>query len=76
MNACANQVVLGQLKNADKFNEISAIPELIELLDIQETLVSIDAIGCQTAIAETIVNKESGYLFTLKANQGSLHDAL
>lgn len=74
--ACANQVVLGQLKTADKSNEIIAIPELIDLLDIQGTLVSIDAMGCQTAIAETIVDKEGDYLFTLKANQGSLHEAV
>tara|TARA_R110002049_G_scaffold295271_1_gene482541 strand:- start:1747 stop:2406 length:660 start_codon:yes stop_codon:yes gene_type:complete len=74
--ACANKLVLGQLKTADKSNEITAIPELIDLLDIQGTLVSIDAMGCQTAIAETIVDKDGDYLFTLKANQGNLYDAV
>ena len=49
--ACANKVVLGQVKTAEKSNEITAIPELIQLLDIQNTLVSIDAMGCQTSIA-------------------------
>lgn len=74
--ACANQVVLGQIKTADKSNEITAIPELIELLDVKGTLVSIDAMGCQTEIANTIIEKQGDYLFTLKGNQGNLYDAV
>lgn len=71
--ACANQVVLGQVKTADKSNEITAIPELIALLDVQGTLVSIDAMGCQTEIAETIIEQNGDYLFTLKSNQVTLY---
>lgn len=67
--ACANKVVLGQLKTAEKSNEITAIPELIRLLDIEGALVSIDAMGCQTAIAEEILAGKGDYLFTFKGNQ-------
>ncbi|TPE63079.1 ISAs1 family transposase [Shewanella sp. LC2] len=74
--ACANKVVLGQLKTAEKSNEITAIPELIRLLDIEGALVSIDAMGCQTAIAEEILAGKGDYLFTLKGNQGKLHSAV
>ncbi|WP_240799191.1 ISAs1 family transposase, partial [Vibrio sp. F13] len=51
----ANQVVLGQVKTADKSNEIKAIPELLEMLSLQGCLVTIDAMGCQKDIAEKIV---------------------
>lgn len=74
--ACANQVVLGQVKTDEKSNEITAIPELISLLDVQGTLVSVDAMGCQTQIANTIIDGEGDYLFTLKANQGNLYNAV
>ncbi|MCK7458004.1 ISAs1 family transposase [Idiomarina aminovorans] len=74
--ACANQVVLGQIKTSEKSNEITAIPELIQLLDIQDTLVSIDAMGCQTRIAEEIVEQGGDYLFTLKRNHGKLFKAV
>lgn len=53
--AAANKVVLGQIKTAEKSNEITAIPELLTLLDITGCLLSIDAMGCQTQIAKTIV---------------------
>lgn len=74
--ACANKVVLGQVKTAEKSNEIRAIPELIQLLDIQGALVSIDAMGCQTSIAMQIVKQGGNYLFTLKGNQGKLSKAV
>lgn len=74
--ACANKVVLGQVKTAEKSNEITAIPELIRLLDIDGALVSIDAMGCQTAIAQEIQDKSGDYLLTLKANQGKLYKAV
>lgn len=74
--ACANKVVLGQVKTSEKSNEITAIPELIQLLDVQDTLVSIDAMGCQTSIAEQIVKQGGDYLFTLKSNQGKLCKAV
>ena len=74
--ACANKVVLGQVKTSKKSNEITAIPELIQLLDVQGALVSIDAMGCQTSIAEQIVEQGGDYLFTLKSNQGKLSKAV
>jgi len=74
--ACTNKVVLGQVKTSEKSNEITAIPELFQLLDVQDTLVSIDAMGCQTSIAEQIVEQGGDYLFTLKSNQGKLCKAV
>lgn len=74
--ACANRVVLGQVKTSEKSNEITAIPELIQLLDVQGTLVLIDAMGCQTSIAEQIVEQGGDYLFTVKSNQGKLCKAV
>jgi hypothetical protein len=74
--ACANKVVLGQVKKDEKSNEINAIPELIRLLDIGGSLVSIDAMGCQKEIANVILQGEGNYLFTLKGNQSSLHQAV
>jgi predicted transposase YbfD/YdcC len=66
------RIVLGQEKVADKSNEITAIPKLLELLDVKGHIVTIDAMGCQHAIAHKIVAKEGDYIFSLKGNQGSL----
>jgi len=74
--ACANKVVMGQLKTEQKSNEITAIPALIKLLEVKGALVSIDAMGCQTKIAQQIVEKEADYLLAVKGNQGQLHQAL
>lgn len=74
--ACANKLVLGQVKTAEKSNEITAIPELLQLLDIEGALVSIDAMGCQTSIAQDIVDKKGHYLLALKANQERLYKAV
>ncbi|GAB3522646.1 ISAs1 family transposase [Photobacterium alginatilyticum] len=67
-----NGVVLGQLKTDAKSNEITAIPELIKLLDIKGCLVSIDAIACQKNIASTIVDSGGDYLLAVKGNQETL----
>ncbi len=67
-------ISLGQLKTADKSNEITAIPELLELLDIAGSIVTIDAMGCQTKIVEKIIDKEADYLIGLKGNQGQLNE--
>jgi predicted transposase YbfD/YdcC len=67
------RVVLGQEKIAEKSNEITAIPQLLELLDIKGHIITIDAMGCQYAIANNIVAKEGDYIFSLKGNQGTLH---
>lgn len=72
--ATANKVVLGQWKVDDKSNEITAIPELLRLLDIQGAVVTIDAMGAQTEIAQRIVANEADYLLSLKGNQGNLHE--
>jgi predicted transposase YbfD/YdcC len=65
-------LLLGQVKAEEKSNEITAIPELLENLDIAEATVTIDAAGCQTAIIEKIVAKKANYLIALKGNQGTL----
>lgn len=66
------RLVLGQEKVADKSNEITAIPKLIKLLDLRKTTVTIDAMGCQKAIAKEIIDKEADYVLGLKGNQGQL----
>jgi len=65
---------IGQKKVQDKSNEISAIPELIGALDLRGSMVSIDAIGCQTEIAQEIIDAQADYLLAVKANQGSLYE--
>lgn len=69
----ANSLVLGQLKTKEKSNEITAIPELLDMLDIAGGIITIDAMGCQTEIAKKIVEKKADYVFGLKGNQGNLH---
>ena len=71
--AAENRLVLGQVKTDEKSNEITAIPELLALLDIKGCLVSIDAMGCQTGIASTIVKGGGDYLLAVK---GNLHNAV
>ena len=70
--ATANQVVLGQRKVEDKSNEITAIPELLKLLELSGCIVTIDAIGTQTKIAQTIIDQGGDYILALKENQGHL----
>jgi len=67
-----NQVVLGQMATAAKSNEITAIPQLLALLDVEGATVSIDAMGCQKKIAEAIVSKGADYILALKGNQSTL----
>ncbi len=64
----ANKVVLGQLKTATKSNEITAIPELLNLLEIIGCIVTIDALGCKKEIAKTILEREADYLLAVKGN--------
>jgi predicted transposase YbfD/YdcC len=72
--ATENQLVLGQTKVAEKSNEITAIPELLRLLDISGCIVTIDALGTQTEITETIIEAGGDYLLALKENQGHLFE--
>jgi predicted transposase YbfD/YdcC len=74
--ASENGMVLAQTKVDDKSNEITAIPELLDLLEVTGCIVTIDAIGCQTAIAEKIVERQADYVLPVKQNQGKLHDTL
>jgi len=72
--ANANQLVLGQVKTEEKSNEITAIPTLLEMLELKGCIVTIDAMGCQKDIAKKIVEAEAEYVFGLKGNQSSLND--
>jgi predicted transposase YbfD/YdcC len=71
--ATKNQLVLGQVKVDDKSNEITAIPALLDLLELSGCIVTIDAIGCQKEIVQKIVDQGADYVLALKANQGTLH---
>jgi predicted transposase YbfD/YdcC len=72
--ASVNRLVLGQVKVDDKSNEITAIPQLLQALEVAGCIVTIDAIGCQTEIAETIIDQEADYVLSLKENQGRLFE--
>jgi predicted transposase YbfD/YdcC len=72
--ASANRLVLGQVKVEDKSNEITAIPQLLQALEVSGCIITIDAIGCQTEIAETIIDQEADYVLSLKENQGRLFE--
>lgn len=64
---------LGQVAVDTKSNEITAMPELLQLLDLHEKIVTIDALGCQKEIAQTIVDGEGDYILAVKDNQPTLH---
>jgi predicted transposase YbfD/YdcC len=66
-------VVLGQIKCEEKSNEITAIPALLKILDLEGCVVTIDAMGCQTDIVQEIAEQEADYVIALKGNQGTLH---
>lgn len=69
-------LVLGQLKTEEKSNEITAIPELLKMLELKGCLVTMDAIGCPKEIAQQIVDAGADYVLGLKGNQGNLHEAV
>jgi predicted transposase YbfD/YdcC len=72
----ANELVLGQRKVDEKSNEITAIPELLKILDISGCIITIDAIGTQTKIAKAIVDNGADYLLSVKENQGHLFEEI
>lgn len=74
--AVENGMVLGQIKTDEKSNEITAIPELIKQFELKNAIVSIDAMGCQKAIAKQIIDKKGDYVFSLKGNHSNLHDQI
>ena len=69
-----NQITLGEITVDEKSNEITAIPKLLDLVDVSGSIVTIDAMGCQTDIAKKIIEKEADYCFGLKGNQSNLHE--
>jgi len=71
--ASSHHLVLGQVKVDDKSNEIVAIPQLLEMLELGGTIVTIDAMGCQKEIAARIHGQGADYVLALKGNQGTLH---
>ena len=71
--ASSNKLVLGQEATKEKSNEITPIPALLNLLELKNCIVTIDAMGCQLKIAEQIIKQEADYVFVLKGNQGLLH---
>jgi predicted transposase YbfD/YdcC len=66
--ATENQLVLGQLRVDEKTNEITALPELLAALDVRGCIVTVDALGCQVEVAQTIIDRGGDYLFALKGN--------
>lgn len=78
VSAWANRtgMSLGQVKTDAKSNEITAIPKLLDLLEIKGCIVTLDAMGCQTEIAEKIIEKKADYVLAVKDNQKYLHEAI
>lgn len=74
--ATTNRLVLGQTIVEEKSNEITALPELIDVLDLAGCIVTIDAMGCQTEIVKKIVKKTADYVIAVKANQPTLHEQI
>ena len=72
--AARQRLVLGQVKVVEKSNEIVAIPKLLRMLELEGAAVTIDAMGCQRDIAQTIIDKKADYILALKGNQGTLKD--
>jgi len=69
----SNNMVLGQIKVADKSNEITAIPKLLRVLELSGCIVTIDAMGCQKKIAKEVIEADADYVFSLKGNQETVH---
>jgi predicted transposase YbfD/YdcC len=72
--AARQRLVLGQVKVAEKSNEIVAIPKLLDMLAIEGAIVTIDAMGCQREVAKKIIHRKADYLLALKGNQGTLRE--
>jgi predicted transposase YbfD/YdcC len=71
--AVKQRLIVGQVKTDDKSNEITAIPELLKIIDVKDCVVTIDAMGCQKQIVRQIVKQGGDYVLSLKGNQGNLH---
>jgi predicted transposase YbfD/YdcC len=71
---CEQRLVLAQIATDSKSNEITAVPKLLRMLTLKDTIVTADALHCQRAIAEQIVEQGGDYALALKANQNAMHD--
>jgi len=69
-----NQITLGKIVVDEKSNEITAIPELLDMVDVEGAVVTIDAMGTQIKIAEKIIEKQADYCLALKRNHSDLYD--
>ena len=74
--AAANRLTLGQVAVVPGSNEIPTIPALLQQLALEGSIVTVDAVGCQTAIATQVIAQEADYVLALKANQETLHEAV
>ena len=74
--AVGRGISLGQLATDEKSNEITAIPDLLNQIEIEDSVITIDAAGCQRKIATKIIDGKGDYVLALKGNQGTLHDAV
>ena len=74
--SCQHQLVLGQTAVSEKNNEITAIPELLSMLDIKSSIITLDAMGCQKAIAEQIIKQKADYMLALKGNHSGMQAEL
>jgi predicted transposase YbfD/YdcC len=72
--ASENGLALGQVRVDEKSNEITAIPRLLEMIDVKGRIITTDAMGCQRDVAKRVIDKKGDYVFCLKGNQESLHD--
>jgi predicted transposase YbfD/YdcC len=72
--AASNRLILGQIATEEKSNEITAIPQLLEMLELKGCIVTIDAMGTQTKIAEKIIDKDADYILPVKKNQETLYN--
>lgn len=70
---CEQRLVLAQIATDAKSNEITAVPELLKMLSLKDTIVTADALNCQRAIARQIIDQDGDYVLALKGNQGTLH---
>ena len=74
--ACRQRLSLGQVATDNKSNEITAIPLLLDMLDLKGALITLDAMGCQKDIANQITQNKGDYVLALKGNQGQMHEAV
>ncbi|WP_392343567.1 ISAs1 family transposase [Pseudoalteromonas prydzensis] len=74
--SCQHQLVLGQTAVDSKTNEITAIPELLTMLDIEDSIITLDAMGCQQEIAKQIIKQKADYILALKGNHSGMQSEL